>query len=305
MDRVRGKLKGGRRAYVELKEGSVVVTVERGFIMKSLVVHVEIPLPDVAHVTLVKDGSPLSRNLNLTLNYGEGEELVFTSPEEEPMEALESLIAEDLERRRSERAREEAERRRVWDAHVNQISLMLDLVEEVFLTLRGLHGWVEWGEVGGHLQQLDHVVGEMREIGVLAPLKYDLQGLGAAVRRRLPGAIKDECHAVLTVLRQDVERLSKSDEPSRGFDLRLYEWFVGAYLLLWDVELAEFLGGHADRGEFLELNAFLERLSGLEAHGDAVAPRFPDLTEVELLGVLMREIRAGIQFRLQGLLEGL
>ena len=304
MDKIKGKLRSGQRAYVEFKDGSVNVSVERGFIMKSLVVHKEIPLSEITHVTLEKDISPLSRNHHLTLVYGEGEEVVFSSTEEEPLESLRSQIAADLERRRAELEREEAERRRVWEAHVHQISLMLDLMEEVFMMLEGLHGWVEWTEVVGHLVQLEHVPEEMREIGVLAPLKYDLQGLRTAVRRRLPGAIKEECFAVLTVLRQDVERLSKSDEPSMGFDLRLYEWFVGAYFLLWDIKLAEFLGGPAEKAEVIELNALLERLSSLDVNGEAEAPRFPDLTEIEVLGPKIKDIRVAIQFRLHALLDG-
>jgi len=305
VDKIKGKLRSGQRAYVELKDGSVNVTVERGLIMKSLVVHREIPLSEVTHVTLETDSSQLSRNHHLTLAYGEGEEVVFSSTEDESLEALRSQIAADLERRRAEREREEAERRRVWEAHVHQISLMLDLMEEVFMMLEGLHGWVEWTDIGGHLVQLEHVPEEMREIGVLAPLKYDLQGLRTAVRRRLPGAIREECFAVLTVLRQDVERLSKSDEPSMGFDLRLYEWFVGAYFLLWDIKLAEFLGGPAERAEVIELNALLERLSNLEVNGGAEPPRFPDLAEVDVLGPQIKVIRAAIQFRLHALLDGI
>jgi len=305
VEKIKGRLKGGQRAYVEFKDGSVNVTVERGLIMKSLVVHRELQLSEITHVTLEKDSSPRSRNHQLTLVYGEGEGVVFSSTEDEPLEALRSQIADDLERRRAEREREEAERRRVWEAHVHQISLMLDLMEEVFLMLEGLQGWVEWTEVGGHLVQLEHVPGEMREIGVLAPLKYDLQGLRTAVRRRLPGAIREECYAVLTVLKQDVERLSKSDEPSMGFDLRLYEWFVGAYFLLWDIKLAEFLGGPAEKVEVLELNALLERLSSPEVQGEADAPRFPDLTEVDVLGPQIKDIRAAIQFRLHSLLDGI
>ena len=305
MDRIKGKLASGQRAYVELKDGSVNVTVERGLIMKSLVVHRELPLYEITHVTLEKDSSPLSRNHHLTLLHGEGEEVVFSSTEVESLEVLRSQIAADLERRRAEREREEAERRRVWEAHVHQISLMLDLMEEVFLMLEGLHGWVEWTDILGHLVQLEHVPGEMREIGVLAPLKYDLQGLRTAVRRRLPGAIREECFAVLTVLRQDVERLSKSDEPSMGFDLRLYEWFVGAYFLLWDIKLAEFLGGSAERAEVIELNALLERLSSLEVKGEAGAPRFPDLSEIDVLGPQVKGIRAAIQFHLHALLDGI
>jgi hypothetical protein len=305
VDKIKGKLRSGQRAYVELKDGSVNVTVERGLIMKSLVVHKEIPLSEITHVTLEKDISQLSRNHHLTLAYGEGEEVVFSSTEDESLEALRSQIAADLERRRAEREREEAERRRVWEAHVHQISLMLDLMEEVFMMLEGLHGWVEWTEVVGHLVQLEHVPEEMREIGVLAPLKYDLQGLRTAVRRRLPVAIKEECLAVLTVLRQDVERLSKSDEPSMGFDLRLYEWFVGAYFLLWDIKLAEFLGGPAEKAEVIELNALLERLSSLDVNAETEAPRFPDLTEIEVLGPKIKDIRAAIQFRLHALLDGI
>jgi len=305
VDKIKGKLASGKRAYVELKDGSVNVTVERGLIMKSLVVHRELPLSEITHVTLEKDSSPLSRNHHLILVFGEDEAEVFSSTEDEPLESLRSQIAADLERRKAERDREEAERRRVWEAHVHQLSLMLDLMEEVFMMLEGLHGWVEWTEVGGHLVQLEHVPEEMREIGVLAPLKYDLQGLRTAVRRRLPGAIREECYAVLTVLRQDVERLSKSDEPSMGFDLRLYEWFVGAYFLLWDIKLAEFLGGPAERAEVIELNALLERLSNLEVNGGAEPPRFPDLAEVDVLGPQIKVIRAAIQFRLHALLDGI
>jgi hypothetical protein len=305
VDKIKGKLRSGQRAYIELKDGSVNVSMERGLIMKSLVVHRELPLSEITHVTLEKDSSPRSRNHHLTLVYGEGEEEVFSSTEDEPLEALRSQIAADLERRRAEREREEAERRRVWEAHVHQISLMLDLMEEVFLMLEGLQGWVEWTDIGGHLVQLEHVIEEMREIEVLAPLKYDLQGLNTAVRRRLPGAIREECFAVLTVLRQDVERLSKSDEPSMGFDLRLYKWFVGSYFLLWDIKLAEFLGGPAERAEVIELNAFLERLSSLEVSGEAEAPRFPDLTEIDFLGPQIKDIRAAIQFHLHALLDEL
>jgi len=305
VDKIKGKVKGGQRAYVEFRDGSVNISVERGLIMKSLVVHRELQLSEITHVTLEKDSSPRSRNHHLTLLFGDGEEEVFSSTEDEPLEALRSQIAADLERRRAEREREEAERRRVWEAHVHQISLMLDLMEEVFLMLEGLQGWVEWTGIGGHLVQLEHVIEEMREIEVLAPLKYDLQGLNTAVRRRLPGAIKEECFAVLTVLRQDVERLSKSDEPFMGFDLRLYERFVGAYFLLWDINLAEFLGGPAEKAEVIELNAFLERLSSLEVNGEADAPRFPDITEIDVLGPQIKDIRAAIQFHLHALLDGI
>jgi hypothetical protein len=167
-----------------------------------------------------------------------------------------------------------------------------------------LQGWVDWDNVAAHLTQLQHVIAEMRELGVLAPLKYDLQGLGQAVERRLPDSIKGESLAILTVLSQDVERLSKSGEPAKGFDLGLYEIFVRAYFLLWDIQLSASLGEPVERAEANELGFYLERLSNVfDSNMAGSFPGFPEMGRDFNTGVPFSEIRATIQLYLNSLIE--
>ena len=270
MARASGKLPRGSSGAIEVADGRVAILEERGIIGKRLLKVREFPLAAARSIRL-EDGMPPHRRLRrLTVEY-EGDdglaEEAFFSQDGEALEAVGALIGEDIERRRIELERELDERRRVREAHVHQMTLVLELLDQVFQILFHLEGEPRWGPMKRHVAEAGRIIYEMKKLSVIAPLNYDANGLATAVNRRLAEGIKEECYALISVVYRDAERLASVREPAKGFDLELHETFVKSYLLLWDMYLGEHLGDVADEEELDRFMHYMDRLGDHAASG--------------------------------------
>jgi hypothetical protein len=266
MTKARGRLLRGSFGVVEVAEGKVVLQEERGIIGKRLVTIAEFPIAAATSTSLESNQPPYSRFRRLTINYdegGEGSEEVFFSQEDGALEAIKEIIDADIERRSIEVERDLADRRLVREAHVHQLTLVLELLDHVFQTLFDLEGEPSWDSMKRHIAEAGRIIEEMKKLAVIAPLNYDVNGLAAAVDKRLVGGIMEECYAIISVVNWDAERLAHIEEPAKGFDLKLHEMFVKPYLLMWDMRMGEHLGGSIEDGE---LDRFMDRIDRLGGH---------------------------------------
>ncbi len=270
MAKARGRLLRGSFGAVEVAEGKVVLQEERGIIGKRLVTIAEFPIAAATSTSLETNQPPYKRFKRLTINHdegGEGGEEVFFSQEDGALEAIKEIIDADIERRSVELKRDLAEQRLVREAHVHQLTLVLELLDHVFQTLFDLDGEPRWGSMKRHIAEAGRIIEEMKDLAVIAPLNHDVNGLAAAVNKRLVRGIKEECYAIISIVNRDAERLAHIEEPAKGFDLELHEMFVKPYLLMWDMRLGEHLGGSVEEEELDRFMDYIDRLGGHVASG--------------------------------------
>jgi hypothetical protein len=270
MAKARGRLLRGSFGVVEVADGKVFLQEERGIIGKKLVTIAEFPIAAATSTSLESNQPPYRRFRRLTINYdegGEGGEEVFFSQEDGALEAIKEIIDADIERRSIELERELAKRRLVREAHVHQLTLVVELLDHVFQTLFDLDGEPRWDSMKRHIAEAGRIIEEMKKLAVIAPLNYDVNGLAAAVDKRLVGVIKEECNAIISIVNRDAERLAYIEEPEKGFDLELHEMFVKPYLLMWNMRLGEHLEGSVEDEELDRFMDHIDRLGGHVASG--------------------------------------
>jgi hypothetical protein len=266
MAKVRGRLLRGSFGIIEVVEGKVVLQEERGIIGKRLVTLTEFPITTTKSTSLKDNQPPYRKFKRLAICYEkdyEQDKAIFFSQEEEALETIKEIIDTDIERRRIELKQNLEEQRRIREAHVNHITLVLELLDHVFQTLIHLDGESKWGLMKRNLAEAGLIIYEMKKLAVIVPLNYDANGLATAVNQRLADDIKEECYAIISIVDRDAERLANVEEATRGFDLELHEIFIKSYLLLWDLRMGDRLGDVVDEEE---LDKFMTYLSRLEGH---------------------------------------
>jgi hypothetical protein len=307
MPRIRGRLQKGSPGFLELSDGVVTLWEERGFWRKTTVKLAEFPVSTATSTQLQMGELPRGRLHRLTIGYGEEteEEAVFLSDDGEALEAVRMEVDINVERRTAARERELAEQRRVREAHVHQVTLLLDLLDEAFLIALELNDGVDWDAMRRALSEMGQILEEMPKVDVETPLDYDLGGLSAALRLRVVEDIKRECHALVSAIHDDAKSIAETGEPQKGFDLRLYDLFVGACLLLWDLRLGEVVGDDLDNVGLERLQAYLDELDGMLSSEDCTATlkQIQYLPSVTTFGPFFNDVRSLIHGYLNSLVE--
>lgn len=266
MKKIRGKLHDGISGFLEISEDTVILWAERGILSKELEKQIEFPISDVTSTQLKKNQTSFRQMYQLTIDYetetGKSE-VIFLSEEKPYLDALINKIDDDIEKRRLAKEQIQAEQRRERKVHVHQITLLLEFIDQLFKILFELNGSVNWTLMKKHLSELEQIPMKMTRIDVATPLNYDIQNLSTSLFQRQTDEIKDDCYKIIVAIHNDAERLSQSEESSQSFNLDLYRLFVKSYLLLWDLNLSEYVGDGLDKDEFELMQASFESLEGL------------------------------------------
>jgi hypothetical protein len=284
MPGIRGRLAGGKTGTLEIEEERVIIKEEKGFFSKRLEEVKGIPLSEATSTSVEEKQPPFRSMIRIKIEYQEGEEnleALFFSEDRGGLEAVKAEIDADIEKRREAAERAEAARRRERESHVHHISLVLEMVDQVFQILVGLHGEPRWELMSSSVAEAGRIVMEMESLGVVAPVTMDVRGLSSAVSERRAEEIKEEAYAILSVAHRDAERLAQYG-GIESFDMELHEVFVKSYLLLWDLYLAEIIGGPVDVEEVKVLKETFRRLGSFT---DSDVCRVA-LQEMEGLGIL-------------------
>ena len=262
MPGIRGKLAKGKNGSLEIDEDRIIVKEEKGFFSKRLEEIEGIALSQTTSTSIDEKMAPYRSLIRIKIEYQEGKEaseVLFFSEDREGLEATKAEIDTDIERRREAAEREEAARRRERESHVHHISLVLEMVDQVFQILVGLHGEPRWALMTSGVAEAGRILNEMESLGVVAPVTMNVRGLSSAVTERKAEEIKEEAYAILSVAHRNAERLAHY-EGIENFDLELHEVFVKSYLLLWDLYLAESIGEPGDVEEIKALKETFRRL---------------------------------------------
>jgi hypothetical protein len=185
------------------------------------------------------------------------EEIVFLSEDGTSLQAVRT----EIERRELVRELERAVMARLMETHVHQITLVIELIDQIFLTIFGLDGHINWNLMGEYVNRSEQVTREMGELEVDPKLSYEINDLEAAVRLRKIDEIKSQCYGILEAIHRNVETLV--DGHSEKFNFELYEWFIHAVTLLWDLRLGEHRGDVPDEREVEELQMYLGNMDDL------------------------------------------
>ena len=294
MPGIRGKLVRGKTGTLEVDEDRVVLKEEKGIFSKRLEEVQGITLSQATSTSIDEKQPPYRAMIRIKIEYREGEEspeILFFSEDREGLEAIKDEIDADIERRRAAAEREKAAKRRERESHVHHINLVLEMVDQVFHVLVSLHGEPRWDSMSRSVGEAERIVVEMEALGVVAPVTMDVRGLSSAVADRKADEIKEESTAILSVAHRDAERLAHY-RGIESFDMELHEVFVKSYLLLWDIYLAESIGGQVDVEEVKALKETFQRLGRFtDSNACQVA-----LQEMDRLGIL-----EGVAPRFEGL----
>jgi len=307
MPRIKGETLKGSPGFLELSDGVVTLWEERGFFSKKLVKLAELPVSTATSTQLQMVEPPLRRMHRLTIRYGveTEEEAVFLSDDGEALEAVRMEVDINVERRTAARERELEEQRRVRGAHVHQVTLLLDLLDEAFLIVLELNDGVDWDAMRRALSEMEQILEEMPKVDVETSLNYDVEGLSTALRLRVVEDIKRECHALMSAIHDYAKSIAEIGETPKGFDLRLYDLFVGAFLLLWDLRLCEFVGDDLDKVELERLQVCLDELDGMLSSEECTAAlkQIQYLPTVTTFSPLFNNIRSLMHRYLSSLVE--
>jgi hypothetical protein len=308
MPKIKGKLPDGISGFLEIVDDAVILWAEKGIISKGLVKLTEFPVSEATSTHLAKNQAPFRYMHKLTINYGveAGEsEVVFFSDDEASLDAVKNEVDGDIEKRRLAKELELAECRRVRETHVHQITLILELLDQVFQIIFELDEGVNWKLVRECLSEIKQILREMIKVDADIPFSYDVQGLSTSIRLRQTGGIKDECYAIIESVHGDVGRLLNTGESPEGFNIELYELFVKSYLLLWDLNLGEYVGDGLEKDELKALQSSLEKLDGLVQYNEygGGLEQVKDLLLVKTFSPHFKKIRSLIHIYLNSLIE--
>ncbi len=284
MPGVRGKLEKGKTGTLEIEEDRIVIKEEKGFLSKRLEEIKGITLSETTFTSIEEKQPPFRSMIRIKIEYREDEEsleALFYSEDREGLDAVKAEIDADIEIRRETAEREEAARRRERESHVHHISLVLEMVDQVFQILVGLHGEPRWELMSSGVAEAGRILNDMESLGVVAPVTMDIRGLSSAVKERRADEIKEEAYAILSVAHRDAERLTHYG-GIKSFDMELHEVLVKSYLLLWDIYLSESIGGQVDVEEVKALEETFRRLGQFTESGTVQLT----LQEMDGLGVL-------------------
>ena len=284
MPGIRGKLVRGKTGTIEIEDDRIVFKEEKGVFSKRLEEVGGIPLSEAISTSIEEKQLPFRSMTRIKIECQEGEEsreALFFSEDREGLEAVKAEIDGDIEKRREAEEREEAARRRERDSHVHHISLVLEMVDQVFQILVALHGEPRWEPMSSSIAEAGRIVMEMESLGVVAPVTMDVRGLTSAVTDRKAEEIKEEAYAILSVAHRDAERLAHYG-GIESFEMELHEVLVKSYILLWDLYLAESIGSSDDVEEIKALKETFRRLGRFtDSNACQVA-----LQEIDRLGIL-------------------
>ena len=263
MPGIRGKLVRGKTGTIELEEDKIVIKEEKGFFSKRLKEVMEIPLSRTNSTSIEEKQPPFRSMMRIRIGYQEGEEILetlFFSEDSEGLETIKVEIDADIERRRVAAEKEEAARKRERESNVHHISLVLEMIDQIFQILVSLHGEPRWDSMSRNVAEVERIVTEMESLRVVAPVNIYARGLASAVEGRKVEEIKEEVYAIISVTHRDAERLAQYEE-TMSFELELHEVFVKSYILLWDMYLRERIGTPVDENEVKELKETFSKLS--------------------------------------------
>jgi hypothetical protein len=263
MPGIRGKLVRGKAGTLEIVEDRIIIKEEKGFFSKSLVEVTGIPISRAVSTSIEEKQPPFTSMFRIKIEYQEGEETLetlFFSEDRENLEATKAEIEADIDRRREAEEKEEAARRMEQESNVHHISLVLEMVDQVFQILVSLHGEPRWDSMSKSVGEAERIVMEIKSLGVVAPVNMDARGLASAVTGRRTDKTKEEAYAILSVVQRNAERLAQY-KGVMSFELELHEVFVKSYLLLWNIYLGESMGAPVDEDEVIELKEMFSKLS--------------------------------------------
>ena len=149
----------------------------------------------------------------------------------------------------------------------------------------------------------EQITREMEDLEVDPKLSYEIDDLEAAVHLRKIDEIKSQCYGILEAIHRDVEILV--DGHSEKFNFELYEWFIHAVTLLWDLRLGEHLGDAPDEREVEELQIYLGNMDDLvSTYEDPEASGLVErLQEERLNDSVFKTVRSIIHQRLNSLIK--
>ena len=243
-----GKLPGGETAKLELSDGRITVSVQKGLIGKKMMPYREITLDSVGGVEL-QEGENAKDPQRLRLSYTAvdgGGELVFSSIETEQITEILGIIADELARREEELRRQMTEYAETRERQLNMLYHDLEMTDHLFDFVLGLGGDVDWPSLRGALDGMKQVQREMEALGS-SHYGFSLDALESELRYRHVREMKREAAALLEVVLQGVAEAST--HRHEWFNAKYHHLFASTLFLLRNRELSKLVGGADEGGE--------------------------------------------------------
>jgi hypothetical protein len=249
MPEAKGKLPKGETAKLELNENKIIVSVQRGFISKKMVLLKEIRLENVSGVELLEGEKSFKGSKRLGLKHegmDGGGELVFYSAETDQITEIHRLIIEELVRREEELQRQMTEYKETRERQLNMLYQDMEMTDQIFNFVLGLGGEVDWRRLHDTLEGTKQVQREMEAFGS-SHYSFSLEGLESKLRSRHIKEMKNEAVELLEVVLQGVTEAST--HRHRWFNSKYHHLFASTLFLLRNRELSRLTGAADENGE--------------------------------------------------------
>lgn len=244
-----GKLPEGDKASLELNDGRISVSVQKGFIGKKMVPYREINLENVSGVELQEGEQSFEGSKRLGLMYegvDGGGELVFYSAETEQIEEIHGVISDELARREEELQRQMNEYVNTREREFNMLYQDLEFIDHLFDFVVGLGGEVDWHSLRDALEGMKQIQREMEALGS-SHYGFSLEGLESDLRGRHIEEMKGEVKELLELVLQGVTEAST--HRHQWFNARYHHLFASTLFLLRNRELAGLVEAVDEGGE--------------------------------------------------------
>jgi hypothetical protein len=216
---------------------------------------------------------PYAGSSKLTISYlDEGERDLVVFSKSESVEEIREIVEADIQRRREALSRVLREHQETREMELNRLQLDLELAENLFALLEGLHGVVDWRSTLEVLEGIERIEAERETLSGSTIVKAGFEGLRSMLVKRHPSELKNEAWDSLESLFYGVYEASKYSP--RWFDRRINYLLLSAIFRAWDIRLNSVVSGgtwEIDEGLVYVLDEVIERLK-LEIGVELVRP---------------------------------
>jgi len=260
---LKGRLKDGKKAQVELMDRELKLTTGGGFLWGKPLVKT-IPLDTVRLVERREGEKPYPEDLMLKLVYEEGD-LVFFSPYKEDLTRIADAISKYVDKRAKIIASLKEEFNRDRETHLALLLLGVELLDTLLRLVYSLHGRINWSQIEDYLSQ---TLAISKDLGNLYPAEVkplELDSLAIGVEKRDVKVIKRETYLLVSTLHRHCAELGRTKSP--WFNTGLHLLFAEALIGLWAKMLEANTGAPAQGLEnaslrIMELKRLVEQETG-------------------------------------------
>lgn len=243
MIEVKGKLPDRKTGYIKHENNVIEIFIEKGLLSKKRELETRFETKYITGVRIEKGIKPYESAKRIQIEYidqGQTKEINFFSIHSEPLVDIHKQLYHELLDRNERLEEIEKQFHVLREAHLNQLSLNMELVDWLFRIIVELRDHIDWVSIVESTKQIEKIIDERQMINKIDSIYVPINELYMVVNKRLVQNIKNEITQVIEILLSDIEKLTSDDLML--FDTYYYQTLIKANLYLWEQTLSEITG---------------------------------------------------------------